>query len=230
VDGHNLLGRGLVDWVVPTQIDIAQVYRSMTRRRRKPSLPPVGRYDLRDAAMPAGEQLGSPTAVRQRHTRVAAIPDPYEPGKRLLATINIRTDLLELELAHGRISQAAFLVGREIQSKLERQSQVGAGNQWNSGDRVDAYQRHEEYIVTNLEIARDIQAYFSWIGRCLGHAGIDGKILRNVLGDRMSYGACAVLHGKRGDRGARYIAQRFRDALEALANAQAAKGKLLTDR
>lgn len=196
----------------------------MTRRRRKPSLAPVGRYDLREAAMPAGEQLGEASAVRRKYTRIAAVPDPYEPGRRILSTVNVRTDILELEYAHNRISEAAMRVGREIQSKLERLSQVGAGNQWRQGDRVDQYQRHEEVIVNGLEAARAAQGLFAWIGRCLGKANLDVKILRNLLGDNMSYGAVAVLHGKRGDRGVRYIAERFRDSLEALANAQAAKG------
>lgn len=196
----------------------------MTRRRRKPSLAPVGRYDIRDAGMPGGDQLGEPTVACRRYARVAAVPDPYDPTRRLLATVNIRTDLLELEYAHGRISEAALRVGREIQGKLERLSQVGTGNQWRQGDRVDQYQRHEEVIVNMLEAARASEAMFSWITRCLGKENLDAKILRNLLGDNMSYGAVAVLHGKRGDRGVRYIAERFRDALEVLANAQAAKG------
>ena len=178
--------------------------------------------------MPPGDQLGEPTAVRRRHTRIAAIPDPYNPGgRRILATINVRTDLLELELAHRRISQAAFLVGRDIQNMLERATHTGAGNQWNSGDRVDQYQRKEEQIIGQFEMARRIEAHAAWMRRCLGHDNIDCKIIRNILGDQMSYGACAVLHAKKGDRGARYIAQRFRDALEALATAQAAKGREL---
>jgi len=195
------------------------------RRRHTISLPPIGKYDLRDAEMPAGDQLGEPTDIRRRHTRVAAISDPYNPGgRRLLAVSNTDTDLLEWELAHHRISQAAFLIGREIQDMLEQQTRVGAGNQWNSGDRVDTYQQHELYIVGGLELAREIQAYFSWIGRCLGSANIDCKIVRDILGDRLSYGQCALAHGKHGERGQRYVAQRFRDALEALATAQAARG------
>ncbi len=195
------------------------------RRRHTVSLPPIGRYDLHDAEMPPGDQLGEPTATRRRHTRVTAISDPFNPGgRRLLATVNIRTDILELELAHQRISQAAFLVGREIQCRLEQQTRVGAGNQWSSGDRVDQYQRHEEHIVGGLELAREIQAYFCWIGRCLGKANIDLKIIRDILGEQMSYGASAINHGKSGTRGAGYIAQRFRDALESLANAKAARG------
>lgn len=198
----------------------------MPRHRRKPSLAPVGRYDLREAVMPPGEQLGEPTAARRRHTRVAAIPDPYNPGgRRLLATINIRTDLLELELSHGRLTQAAFLVGREIQKLFEQATRTGAGNQWNSGDRVDQYQRKEEAVVTQFEIARKISAHADWMRKCLGQESIDCKIIRNILGDNMNYGATAVLHAKKGDRGVRYIAQRFRDALETLANAQAAKGR-----
>ena len=194
----------------------------MTRRRRKPSLPPTGRYDLRDAAMPPGEQLGEPTAVRARHSRVAAIPDPFDPNHRLLATINIRTDLLETEYAHGRITLAAHAVGRSIQSMFERMTQTGAGNQWNSGDRVDVYEQHEKHIVAKIELAQKIVKEFNWIRRVLGE--LDCKIIRNLLGDRMGYGATALLYGKRGDRGARYIASRFRDALEALANEQAARG------
>src|SRR6478609_6870998 len=198
----------------------------MTRHRRKTkiSLAPVGRYDIRDAAMPPGDSLGEPTGTRRRNTRIAAIPDPYEPGRRLLATVNIRTDLLELEYSHNRISESALRVGRQIQQKLEALSRVGAGNQWSQGDRVDQYQRHEEVIVTKLEAARDAESLFNWIGRSLGRDSLDRKILRNLLGDNMSYGAVAVLHGKRGDRGVRYIAERFRDALETLAEAQAAKG------
>jgi hypothetical protein len=175
--------------------------------------------------MPAGEQLGEVPSVRQRYTRVGAIPDPYDPTRQLLATINTRTDLLERELAHSLISQPAFLVGREIQAKFEHQSRTGAGNQWSDSDRVDVWQRKEEQIVACLQAARDIQAYFAWIGRCLGRMSIDLPILCNILGDQLSYAQTAVLHGKKGDRGARYIAQRFRDALESLATAQAAKGK-----
>ena len=196
----------------------------MTRSRRKPSLAPVGRYDIRDAAMPGGDQLGEATVARWKDSRVAAVSDPYDPTRRILATVNIRTDLLELEYAHNRISEAALRIGREIQSKLERLSQVGAGNQWRQGDRVDQYQRHEEVIVGTLEAARAADAMFSWIARCLGKDNLDVRILRNLLGDNMSYGAVAVLHGKLGDRGVRYIAERFRDALEVLANATAAKG------
>lgn len=193
-----------------------------SRRRRKPSLAPTSRYDLHGANMPPGEALGAPTTVRQRHSRVAAVPDPYDPNRRLLATVNIRTDILEQEYAHGRITQAAHHAGREIQGMLEKATQTGAGNQWNSGDRVDVHQRKEEKVVTQLEIVRRIQSHFAWMHRVLGD--FDCKIIRNLLGDQMSYGAAAALHGKRGDRGVRYIAARFRDALEALANEQAAKG------
>lgn len=197
----------------------------MTRRRRKPSLAPVGRYDLRDAAMPPGEQLGEPPSLRVKYTRAAAISDPFDPNRRLLATINIKTDILETEYAHSRISLAAHAVGRELQAKFEQMTQTGAGNQWNSGDRVDVYQQHEKHIVGKIELARKITKDFAWIRSILGE--MDSKILRNILGDRLNYSQCAVLYGKRGDRGARYIASRFRDGLEALATAKAAKGKQL---
>lgn len=177
--------------------------------------------------MPGGDQLGEPTATRRKDSRIAAVPDPYDPSRRLLATVNIRTDLLELEYAHNRISESALRIGRQIQSALERTSQVGAGNQWRQGDRVDQYQRHEEVIVDKLSAAREIDALFMWIRGMLGQENLDCKIIRNILGDNLSYGQTAVLHGKRGDRGIRYIAERFRDALEALAVAQSTtRGKV----
>ena len=204
----------------------------MPRHRRKPSLAPVGRYDLREAVMPPGEQLGEPTAVRRRHTRVGTVNVIAPNGEpvRQLATINIRTDLLELELAHDRISHPAFLEGREIQRHFEQAMRTGAGNQWNSGDRVDQFQRKEEQVVKQLETARRIDADAAWLRRCLGKESIDPKIIRNILGDNMSYGATALLHGKRGDRGVRYIAQRFRDSLEILAKSRGDKEDFLAKR
>jgi hypothetical protein len=45
-----------------------------------------------------------------------------------------------------------------------------------------------------------------------------------VLGDRRTYADVAADRGRAGDAGRRYYAARFRDALEALAEAWAAKG------
>ena len=53
---------------------------------------------------------------------------------------------------------------------------------------------------------------------------IDARLIRQILGERMSFAECAALRGRTGDRGARYYAARFRDALEIVAERFAAKG------
>jgi hypothetical protein len=60
-------------------------------------------------------------------------------------------------------------------------------------------------------------------GEVLGR--IDANIVQRVLGENKSFAEVATLQGKSGERGTRYIAARFRDALEALAGAKAAHGR-----
>jgi hypothetical protein len=147
-------------------------------------------------------------------------------GARIVATVNRRVDVLEDERSHGRISEAAYAVGRITQAVFERARNVAPSCGWKEGDRVDAAWAQEVKIVRALENARMVESYKKRIDDAFGPAGkLDARLLERILGDRMSYPQAAALQGKSGERGTSYIATRFRDALEALADAWAAKGR-----
>ena len=194
--------------------------------RRRPRKGALSRYDLAGAREPAnGRALPPPSA--NAFTAVVAVPDPtpdpYGPrDERVIATVNRRVDILETERAAGRISDAAYRVGRIVQAVFERARGVGPRGLWNPGDRVNAAWQHEIAIVHAITDARRVRIYKERIRAALGM--IDARLIERVLGDGLSYAECAALQGKAGERGISYVATRFRDALEALADAWAAKG------
>ena len=75
----------------------------------------------------------------------------------------------------------------------------------------------------NLLAASVVVAYETWITRTLGPK--DAEILRRVLRDGVRFRKLAEANGKGGREGASYFAERFRDAVETLAHALAARGK-----
>ena len=176
------------------------------------------RYNLEGATeQPQG--LGRPPRSFNAFTALIAVDDPI-PDKdgrrgRVLATVNRRVDILELERSHGRLSARAYTVGRIVQAVFERARGPGAGSQWREGDRVDAVVAQELAIIRSIEGARRAQAYIARIRGAIGR--IDANILQAVLGDRKSYADVSALRGRAGPRGAVYFASRFRDALEDLA-------------
>jgi len=193
----------------------------MAASAARPPRPPSGRYDLMGARSPANG-LGRPPASQNARTAVGAVPDPLEPGERLHVAVNYRVDVLEDERSHNRISEAAYQVGRIAQAVFER-ARGPTGSNWQGGNvRVDAYTAAEIAVIRGIEAAERICAMVRWIRHELGP--IDANVVQRILGEGKSYAEVATLTGKRGDRGKRHIAERFRDALEALANAKAARG------
>ncbi len=198
--------------------------RSQRPARRSPERgSAIGRYDGRthNTRAPAAG-LGKPVKSANSDTVVAAVADPWGNGKeRVLATVNRRTDLLELERSHGRISEAAYRAGRTVQDVLEKAGRIG-GSKW------DLTPSHHS-TMENGAVARAMeraQAAVKMVAFVQGRLGmIDTRLLRRVLGDRMGYADIAALQGKSGEKGATYVARRFRDALEDLAEAFAARGK-----
>ncbi|EJW11261.1 hypothetical protein A33M_3339 [Rhodovulum sp. PH10] len=155
-------------------------------------------------------------------TAVGAVPDPMEPGARLLATINRRTDILELERSHGRISEAAYQTGRILQEAFERQSRLGSSSNWNDGGRVDMSERRELAIGYAVQDARKVLALLRRVEEAVGVVG--ARMLRAIIGDRVPFGAYAEARGRAGDRAVRDVAERFRWLLEEVADHFAARG------
>lgn len=197
------------------------VFSAMTRDKPRP---PTGRYDLAGARAPANG-LGRPPASLNARTAVGAVtePPPFGDGtERLCVAVNWRVDILEVERSHSRISEAAYQVGRIAQAVFERARGPGTSS-WAGNVRVDAYTAKELAIIHAIEDARRIQAQVAWMRYELGR--IDANIVQRVLGEGKTYAEVATLTGKRGERGKSHIAERFRDALEALADAKAARGR-----
>lgn len=190
-----------------------------------PPITPVrqtGRYADRRSARAPAQGLARPPASGAIRTAVAAVPDPMEPGARLLATVNRRTDILELERSHGRISEAAYQVGRVLQEAFERAGRLGSSSNWNDGGRVDIAERHELAIAYAVQDARRVQALMRRVEAAVGVVG--ARMLRAVIGDRTSFAAIATARGRAGDRAVRDVAERFRWLLEETAEQFAARG------
>lgn len=192
----------------------------MQEKKQKKTL---GRHDLQGAREPAGGYAIPAESFHNSRTRIAVVaaPDPYDGRQRIRAVA--RLDLLDNERRHGLLAEGAFQAGREAERLFERGARVGCGGQWREGDRVDAATAHELAIVRGTESAIKVNAYLAWLVRTLGRR--DARILSRVLGDRLNFAQCAIAEGKDGTRGAWYVANRFRHALEDLAEAKAAKGK-----
>ena len=186
------------------------------RRRRLPSR---SRYDLRDAtahyglARPAGSSNVQPVTV--------AVPDPHDADVRIRATANRRVDILELERSHGRISEAAYMVGRIVQATFERASGVRSGG-GGAGVRVDAATAHELAIIYSIDNARAVQALMKRIESAIGTVG--ARFLRQVITEGVSFAGAAEQRGRGGRAGTAAAADRFRMLLEDLAEAWRAIG------
>jgi hypothetical protein len=199
------------------------------------------RYDL-SRASDFGKTPDKAASGKIEPGRVAVRdPEPHlEIPRRVIATVNRRVDILEVERSHDRISARAYRAGRLAQAVFERAGLGGSGA-WREGSRVDAELAKELKIVANIDRARLIKGYVARLRKCLGH--LDAEILRQVLGDNRRYPEVALPKGRlvdgryvpryalqkgagdkdlvktmRSERNATYIARRFRDALETLSD------------
>ena len=189
-------------------------------RQTKPLPRSIGRYDyVGDEFRPAS--LGRPPPSQNIRTSVIAVPDPWTPGKRVLATVNRRTSILEDERAHRNITEAAYQAGLLAMAIFGLARGPGTSN-WQGGSRVDASTASELAVIHGIDDARKIVAYTSWVRNIVGL--FDCSLVVRILCDRKSYSDIATQELKFGDRGRRYIANRFRDALEQLAESSAARG------
>ena len=119
------------------------------------------------------------------------------------ATVSRRVDVLEMERSHKRISQGAHRAGQTVRATFD-------------------LERSKD--CTNAAVREMIAVICDRIGR------VDTRLLRRILVNRMSFTECAALEGKGGDRGQNYVAHRFRDALEDLAEAWTAEMVALSAR
>ena len=183
----------------------------------------VSRHDLARVPEPASGYPVLATSVHNRAAEIAAvaIADVYDARRRHRALARI--DLLDQERRAGRLDEASYLVGREVERVFEGMSHIAGGGQWLEGDRVDGATSAELMAVFGAERAAAVNAFLAWLVRHLGRW--DARLLWMVLGERVSFVDAAAAFGRPGRRGKRYAIDRFSDALATLAEVKAAKGR-----
>ncbi len=180
------------------------------------------RYDHRAAFDP---RTNLSRAARKGAVEVAtvAVADPHEPGKRVLATVNRHTDVLEMERSHGRITVSQYEVGRQVQAILERSSGARlASAGWSLSDAKDQTIAHELKIILAVDDARLVAKLKAKVVRAVGSPG--ARFLAEVLTGRSTFAQYAASRGKAGDRGTAYVAEHFRILMEYLDEDFAAEG------
>ena len=141
---------------------------------------PHGRYDHRQGkAWSPADDLARMPVSRNSDATVGAVEDPYGDGKqRILVTVNRRTDILEQERSHGRIGEAAYCTGREVQAALEYVGRIG-GTNWAGASRKDPAEvrdTHAQRLIDDGERAR------AMVGRLRDRLGmIDTRLLAAIL-------------------------------------------------
>ncbi|MCW6513105.1 hypothetical protein [Lichenifustis flavocetrariae] len=132
-----------------------------------------------------------------------------------------RIDILQNELDHGRISPQAFDAGRVVQDVIER-AHAAVGSRW--ADFVDTSMQPGAASVHGLDAARQAVKMMARLRLAIGP--VDATIVRLVVGDGLTFEQVATAQGRAGARSVAYFAARFRDALEELAKASIAVGKV----
>lgn len=171
--------------------------------------------------MPANG-FGTSASPQNVPTTIGAVQDPYSPKDKLAVSVNRRTDVLEWEYSHGRLTEAAYRVGREIQAVFERATGRSASN-WSQGDRVDAYASKELQIIHGIMKAETVQTYMDRIVRTVGMVG--ARFLRAILCDGSTFTSVATARGRNNEAGRGAAASQFRQLLEDLAEEFAARGQ-----
>lgn len=161
------------------------------------------------------------SASKNVPTTVAIVQDPFEPEAHLVVSVNRRVDLLEYELSHGRLSEAAYRVGRDVQRVFEKATAL-LGSSWTGGDRVDAADAHEDAVIWRIELAQELEALRKRIVKAIGMVGY--RRLRGHLGEGVTFKQAAESRGQSGELAITFAAKSFRQLLEDLAEEWAAKG------
>lgn len=175
---------------------------------------------------PADRRLARLARLNPHTERDAAIqrgrgvvPDPYSPGAYESVTVNRRVDVLAQERSTGRITEAEFMVGRMIQSVLERTSgvRISTGG-WGQGGSRDQTIAHELAILYRVRDAQNARKFMTTLEQAIGGVGV--RFLRAILVENRSFASYAIGVGRGGERAATDVAKRFRWLLKSIVEEQ----------
>lgn len=192
----------------------------------KPKPTTLGRYrfDARGRPLPPErEPAHRPEPSLQARTAIVTIRDA--DGLPVAATVNRRVSILEDERSHGRISEGAYQAGGSLARVFELASRIGSTSSPHGGSSLTGDQKASRMDERRCEAVDAIRAEEAKARLVVGEIGV--RLLRRILGERMSYEDAAAKVGKAGAWGARWVATSFRMYLEAIADSQAAKGRYI---
>src|SRR5262245_40984839 len=128
----------------------------------------TGRHDLARVPEPVIGYPQLPVSANNSPAFVTpvAVPDPFDEQRRLRALA--RVDLLDRERRAGRISEAQYLAGRDVERALAGLGHIGGGGQWLEGDRVDPGTAARLAVALGYERALMANKYLDWLLRRLG--------------------------------------------------------------
>jgi hypothetical protein len=145
------------------------------------------------------------------------VPDPYEAGHKIAATINARHDVITHWWARGKIDAAQMAVGRRFQ-RLWQKAEIGGPAAIDlSKTRVDGGFPVDPLTDAVVSARRELNALAGALGK------IDFPLLTRIVGQGLSVETEALRWGGRDPE--RYVARRVRDTLAALALHWSASGR-----
>src|SRR5262249_55799388 len=141
-----------------------------------------------------------------------------------LATVNRDVDVLEMELAHGRIDEAAYHAGRALRRAYERLPAAASATNWRRGDRIDPLSGQSHFVERLDDAVRAVADMEERARRVIGRSGVN--FLARILRDDLSFAELAARGAARGSRAdVARVADRFRWLLAELADGWGAKGR-----
>lgn len=182
------------------------------------------RYD-HAAAFDPRTSLSKPVRGKRGpiETAAVAVDDPWASGKRTMASVNRRVDVLEMERSHGRLTVSQYEVGRQVQAIFERASGARLGSMdFGVRGSKDMTIAHELSVIYAIDDARLVAKLKDKVVRAVGVPG--ARFLHEVLTGRQTFAQFAEARGKGGERGTAYIAEHFRILMENLDEDFAAEG------
>jgi hypothetical protein len=186
------------------------------------------RYDHAGAFDPRSD-LSKPVRGKRGpiETAAVAVDDPWASGKRTIASVNRRVDVLEMERSHGRLTVSQYEVGRQVQAIFERASGARLGSMdFGIRGSKDMTIAHELSVIYAIDDARLVAKLKDKVVRAVGVPG--ARFLHEVLTGRQTFAQFAEARGKGGERGTAYIAEHFRILMENLDEDFAAEGVVST--
>jgi hypothetical protein len=182
------------------------------------------RYD-HSLAFDPRTSLSKPVRGKRGPIEMAAVAvdDPWSSGKRTMASVNRRVDVLEMERSHGRLTVSQYEVGRQVQAIFERASGARLGSMdFGVRGSKDMTIAHELSVIYAIDDARLVAKLKDKVVRAVGVPG--ARFLHEVLTGRQTFAQFAEARGKGGERGTAYIAEHFRILMENLDEDFAAEG------